>query len=505
MRELLLQNPDLPDLRCSQQQQPSGTPQLSPVEKKVIRWKGKPWLAPPHVRPHRSLWYVLWTTYHRLCDAPKSADGFSQASDGFSQASEGFPLPLASPPRTFTPPAAQYSWRIYDRKEVCLHLRTLKPSKTSKEEEKLRDKHLKDFLPKSREKTMTSLLHSCQKSEGGSKQYSVMREYSKSKIKPVDHVSRHTNDIYSLKLSKTSTEKAEVKSRHLELTNYDVMVDDDTLNSDVINRGVNKPIAGKSYAPRKHSLVPPEGFLKSSLRVCSQTFTKMALILAIAISIWGGLFNIKLPERKSKIGTSSSLSPCKTRVALRCHGYSALSLLREPAAAIIGISEGLCSSIHKVIFLNESKQLTRCMNHHHWRGPWAVRGSNDIARQHLLNLSHFFSANCGVLPPVGLAERGPMGLNPMLQQRSITQVVVTLAEDVLELLKQLVELLLLERGEALWEWRLARFLWRMRGGRGGSWCFLEVDHLEDAYTLPCVKLKGLRPVIVHGIPELWTT
>ena len=45
----------------------------------------------------------------------------------------------------------------------------------------------------------------------------------------------------------------------------------------------------------------------------------------------------------------------------------------------------------------------------------------------------------------------------------------------------------------------------LRGGRGGSWCFREVDHLEDAYTLPCVKLKGLRPVIVHGIPELWTT
>ena len=98
-----------------------------------------------------------------------------------------------------------------------------------------------------------------------------------------------------------------------------------------------------------------------------------------------------------------------------------------------------------------------------------------------------------------------MGLDPMLQQRNITQVVITLAEDVLELLKQLIELLLLERGEALWEWRLARFCGMLRGGRGGSWCFREVDHLEDAYTLPCVKLKGLRPVIVHGIPELWTT
>ena len=98
-----------------------------------------------------------------------------------------------------------------------------------------------------------------------------------------------------------------------------------------------------------------------------------------------------------------------------------------------------------------------------------------------------------------------MGRNPMLQQWSITQVVVTLAEYVLELLKQLIELLLLEQGEALWEWWLARFFCRMRGGRGGGWCFREVDHLEVAYTLPCVKLKGLRPVVVHGIPELWTT
>ena len=42
-----------------------------------------------------------------------------------------------------------------------------------------------------------------------------------------------------------------------------------------------------------------------------------------------------------------------------------------------------------------------------------------------------------------------MGLDPMLQQRSITQVIVTLTEHVLELLKQLIQLLLLEWGEAL--------------------------------------------------------
>ena len=44
-----------------------------------------------------------------------------------------------------------------------------------------------------------------------------------------------------------------------------------------------------------------------------------------------------------------------------------------------------------------------------------------------------------------------------------------------------------------------------RGGRSRSRSFCEVDHLEGAYTLPCVKLKRLRPVVVHGIPELWTT
>ena len=45
-----------------------------------------------------------------------------------------------------------------------------------------------------------------------------------------------------------------------------------------------------------------------------------------------------------------------------------------------------------------------------------------------------------------------MGLNRVLQQQSIPEVVFTLAEDVLILFEQLVELLLLERREALWKW-----------------------------------------------------
>ena len=68
MRELLLQRPDLPDLRRVQQQQPSGTPRLSHMEKEAIRWKGKPWLVPSPVRLPRPMWYILWTTYRRLGD-----------------------------------------------------------------------------------------------------------------------------------------------------------------------------------------------------------------------------------------------------------------------------------------------------------------------------------------------------------------------------------------------------------------------------------------------------
>ena len=63
-----------------------------------------------------------------------------------------------------------------------------------------------------------------------------------------------------------------------------------------------------------------------------------------------------------------------------------------------------------------------------------------------------------------------MGLDPMLQQ-SITQVVITLTEDVLELLEQLIKLLLLEQGEALWQWGLARVSRMLRGGRSRSWRF----------------------------------
>ena len=150
------------------------------------------------------------------CDAPK--------------ASEGFPTPVASPPRTPIPPAAQvkqYSWRNYAKKEVCLYIRTLKPLKTKKEEGKL--------------KFNCPGATSCQ----------------------------HQSDV---------------------------------IVSDVI---VNKPVARKQCAQKKHSLVSKKGFLKSTLSMYSQTFTKVALMLAVVISILGGVLTVKLPGRISTIGTSS--------------------------------------------------------------------------------------------------------------------------------------------------------------------------------------------------------
>ena len=116
------------------------------------------------------------------------------------------------------------------------------------------------YLSKSSERNMTSLIPACQKLEGGDYSYSVMRKLNNSEM------------------------------------NYDV-IDDAPLSRDVINPDVNKPIARRRYA-QKHSFMSKLGFSKSSLRVCSQTFTLITLILSIIISVVGGLFIIKLPKRK---------------------------------------------------------------------------------------------------------------------------------------------------------------------------------------------------------------
>ena len=229
------------------------------------------------------------------CDAPNEADRVPRSADGSFEASEGLPTPVTSPLKPPKPPRTevrQYSWCNSTRKEVCMHIRTVKPFKSRMEKEELKFK-----------------------SQG------------------TTNCPNHS----------------------------DVMVA--SPNSDVILRNVevNKLIARKHYAPRKQSLVHSKGSLKSSLRVCSRTFTFIALILAIVISVVGGLFNIRLPERKSTIGTSSSLSTFEPLVAISFRDSLFLSFLRESSANILGINEGLCSCIKKGTVLNNNKQLIRHM------------------------------------------------------------------------------------------------------------------------------------------------
>ena len=267
-------------------------------------------------------------------------------------------MPMASSPRPPTLPAAQvrqYSWHHCAKKDVSdirrefvgtnkqtnrispflsqqaplvskVHL--LKVVRKIGKSERLKGKHLTDFVFKaphlSREKNMTSLLPSCQKSEGGSYPYSVLHECSNAEMNPFDHVSPHTNNIYTLKTSETRKNK-EVKFKCLGSTNCFVMVSDVLItepDNDVIIRDVeiNKPIAGKRYS-QQHSLLSKKGFIRSSLSMGSKTFTKIALILAIVISILGGMFNVNLPERISAIGTSSCFPHSEPRAGLRCHGY----------------------------------------------------------------------------------------------------------------------------------------------------------------------------------------
>ena len=76
--------------------------------------------------------------------------------------------------------------------------------------------------------------------------------------------------------------------------------------------------------------------------------------------------------------------------------------------------------------------------HHHRQSPRTVGGADDVAGQHLLDLRHPIPSNSRVLSPIGLAERGPVGLYRVLQQRSTPEIVFPLAEDVAKLSKEVI-------------------------------------------------------------------
>ena len=105
------------------------------------------------------------------------------------------------------------------------------------------------------------------------------------------------------------------------------------------------------------------------------------------------------------------------------------------------IFDGSCVELTEVN--TEAQTTVFFLHHHHRRSPGTVGGADDVAGQHLLDLRHLLPSHSRVLTPVRLAERRPVGLNCILQQRSTAEVVLSLAEDITELLEEAVQLLLL--------------------------------------------------------------
>ena len=161
-------------------------------------------------------------------------------------------------------------------------------------------------------------------------------KYNNSGIRPIERISYKTNDIYTLKLVKGRKEEKEIRFKNPGTMNYDVMISDVIVtgtDNDVTGGDVNKPIAGKRYTLTKHTKAQLKRFRNNLLSITSQIFTKMVLIIAITITILGGMLNIIGPERKSVIGTSSCSSRssefAKSRARNRCHGYAESEFARD--------------------------------------------------------------------------------------------------------------------------------------------------------------------------------
>ena len=152
-------------------------------------------------------------------------------------ASMELPTPIVSSPTPPTLPAAQvrqYSWRhcaskdVYDiRREfvarnrqtnrispflpqqvpLVVRAHLLKVVRKVGRSERSRGKHqpvsVFKYLSKSSERNMKSLFPACQKLEGGDYPCSIMRECNNSEMNSFNHVSPHTNTIYTLKTSET--------------------------------------------------------------------------------------------------------------------------------------------------------------------------------------------------------------------------------------------------------------------------------------------------------------
>ena len=283
----------------------------------------------------------------------------------------------------------QYSWRHYAKKEVCLYdirrefvgankqTNRASPSLSQQaplvakahlmavvrrveQKERTKGKQLGEFvfenLPQSRGENLRAVVPSRQNSERENQQYSVIRdnaERSKSELNQLVHVPQYVNNIHTLKPLKTRKEEGDLKFK----------CPGSTICQNHSDAKVNKPVvARKRCAQKKHSLMSKKGFLKSTLNVCSQTFTKVALMLAVVISILGGVLNVKLPGRISTFGPASLVcQECEYGNNSNSTHPLSFTILRESTATVINLSKGLCSRMSKVMFLTGSKQLAGSM------------------------------------------------------------------------------------------------------------------------------------------------
>ena len=262
------------------------------------------------------------------------------------------------------------------------------------QKEQTKGKQLGEFVFKnllqSRGKNLRAVVPSRQKSERENQQCSVIRdnaERSNSELNQLVHVPQYANNIHTLKPLKTRKEEGDLKFKCPGSTSCQN-------NSDVI---VNKPVvARKRCAQKKHSLVSKKGFLKSTLSMCSQTFTKVALMLAVVISILGGVLNVKLPGRISTFGPASLVChECEYGNNSNSAHPLSFAIFRESAAAIIDLSKGLCSRISKVMFLTGSKQLAgsmKMLQNTLRRGVTIVSRSRELARPSAPSRSKRYSA-----------------------------------------------------------------------------------------------------------------
>ena len=217
------------------------------------------------------------------CDAPAEISGWPTSSDGAWKSSEGLLTPVTPslrPPKTRK---RQYSWRNSSKREICLRIRIFNPLEFRNE----------------REKELT--------------------------VK----IQESTNCKVESRLPHRPDDDGMVTS-----SNGDVTIRESAWNVDE-----NRLVARKRFVPRKRLLPYSVKSFKESLKACSKIVTFIALYLAIVMNVLGGLINIKWYERKSTVGTSTSLPRSESSRDYR--GYYSFSILRKFLANILGFNKEL--------------------------------------------------------------------------------------------------------------------------------------------------------------------